>query len=667
MLIPKIKYVKSTQSETLGTFTSEFQNAMETFGRQIMVRIYVNNELTYENEDIFSLKRFVDTSLLKTVMYTIECEIGSINDFAGSNITDVQFGVTVDGDTYYFVSFGAYEIFESQMDFEKHLTKVTAYDGMLKAMKEYDNTIPQYPCTNYEYLVAIAQAIGLTVGNSIPSDGVMAFTRSTETYTNKYTYRDIFEDFAEILGGCITVKDGSLELLSVTDTGKTITETSLKTMTVKEEYPTVTNVILSRQPQEDNVAYVTEETNGSEIKLLDNLLAEGAARVSYLSPLLARYQAWGSFYVFESNTFGYVLFEPCDIFTLSLEGNVPKRVLWLSHELQVNQGVTESAKSSAPDATKTDYSKTTNDAKKDLDTYLYVDKVAGTITSRVENIESNVGNSVTSITYYYLIKEEGITPEADDADWSTTQITEHDVGEIIWRKTVLTLADNTSYVQAIENISGRDGVSGVGVDRVVVEFYLSGSNTSLGNGAIFVGESTILGEDTYPSIGTWTENPEYEDETYCWKRYVTYYTDGSVSYGTPVLDSELTALWGTVKTNRTEITQTNDRITSWAERIVEVEGTVLEYQWAKQWLDATGLHVQTSDTDTQTNITGAGLEVLDPEGNTVMKAKGGEVEASNLTAKTHLRIAADNVTSRFQQFYSTVHDEYEFGVFWEVV
>ena len=86
-----------------------------------------------------------------------------------------------------------------------------------------------------------------------------------------------------------------------------------------------------------------------------------------------------------------------------------------------------------------------------------------------------------------------------------------------------------------------------------------------------------------------------------------------------------------------------------------------------------GLHVATKDGNTivgayQTILSDLGMRVIETSSNNpVLIAEQDTVEATNLTANQYLRVKSDNVASRFQQFYSTAHSEYEYGVFWEIV
>lgn len=394
MLDATIKYVMSTGIETVGTYNDEFMNAVQTLGRRIACRIYINNELAYSNNEIHSMRRYAETGLLKSIMYALELEIEGVSDFTDTLFSDVQFGVSPDGDTYYFVSYGKYKVYEFERDYEKHLTKITAYDELLNSMKEYELTPPNSVFyDNYDYLEAIATKMGLTLGNTIPSDGVMAIQRNNETYTQTNTFRDPLDDMSAVLGGCLIAKNGKLELLKPSESGIIIDESNLKTVTIKESFGTVTNVVLSRMPQEDNVSYITDKTSGEVVKLVNNGIVEGYQqngtnnRTVYLEPIYNNVITWGSFATFELDSYGYALMEPCDYFTLQLNGVSTAHCLWASHDIKIDQGFTESAESSIPESSETDYTKATNQAKSEMNTYLIVDKVRAEIMARISEIE----------------------------------------------------------------------------------------------------------------------------------------------------------------------------------------------------------------------------------------------------------------------------------------
>lgn len=99
-----------------------------------------------------------------------------------------------------------------------------------------------------------------------------------------------------------------------------------------------------------------------------------------------------------------------------------------------------------------------------------------------------------------------------------------------------------------------------------------------------------------------------------------------------------------------------------------VEGIKMNFSFLND-----GLHISQKDENGvivgayQTIVSDLGLRVIETDSETpVLIAEQDTVTAENLTANQYLRVHADQVSSRFQQFYSSAHSEYEFGVFWEV-
>lgn len=86
-----------------------------------------------------------------------------------------------------------------------------------------------------------------------------------------------------------------------------------------------------------------------------------------------------------------------------------------------------------------------------------------------------------------------------------------------------------------------------------------------------------------------------------------------------------------------------------------------------------GLHVSSKDGTEivgayQTILSDLGMRVIETaSGNPTIVAEQDTVTAVNLTADQYLRVRSGNVASRFQTFYSTAHQEEEFGLFWEIV
>lgn len=138
-----------------------------------------------------------------------------------------------------------------------------------------------------------------------------------------------------------------------------------------------------------------------------------------------------------------------------------------------------------------------------------------------------------------------------------------------------------------------------------------------------------------------------------------------------LLDSTFYADFITAGTFNGNLIQAGSILTSALEVAVQtvVEGIKMNFSFLND-----GLHIAEKDSNGnivasyQTLVSNVGLRVIETStNNAVLVAEEDTVTANNLTANQYLRVKADNVASRFQQFYSTAHQEYEFGMFWEIV
>lgn len=351
MLTSTIKYNSITSEEQTGSYNTEFLSALSAFGNRIMCRFIVNNEL-YQSDDIRFIKRYSVVSLLKSVMYAAEIRIDGLHDLKEKVITDLQFGISEDGINYYLVSFGSFTITDSQSDLAGGFTTLTAYDGMLASMKNYAPITYESGETNYTYFSKVAAAINLTVGSSIPSTDLMALPRIPDVYTENNTYRDILDDYAEILGGCILVKNGALELVKPDNLVITLDAGNLINFSPKDPFPLIDNLIFT---SEGSITYKRNESEtGTIIKIDDNRLIDIAMVDTYMEAMWNAIRSWGAFIPVEADSHGYMLFEPCDVINFTVDGNT-FQVIWQSNDISITQGINETFSSDEPTDRDDDY------------------------------------------------------------------------------------------------------------------------------------------------------------------------------------------------------------------------------------------------------------------------------------------------------------------------
>lgn len=218
---------------------------------------------------------------------------------------------------------------------------------------------------------------------------------------------------------------------------------------------------------------------------------------------------------------------------------------------------------------------------------------------------------------------------------------------------------------------GATGADGISVASVVIQYYLSTSSTSM-------------------TGGSWSADyPKWEPNKWVWIRQETTLSDGTKKYSDGKLWSNLNELYELETSNSAEIINTNDSIKSTVEQVntyhselsdaiksntdaldafkANVSGTYATkseiaqtsqsiqasikkaisdstYQTVSNVkLDESGLHVGTSNTQTESKIDGSGLIVLDADGNILMNVTTTQSMIQNLKVTEKVQFGAHQI------------------------
>ena len=126
-----------------------------------------------------------------------------------------------------------------------------------------------------------------------------------------------------------------------------------------------------------------------------------------------------------------------------------------------------------------------------------------------------IGSSVVAVDVQY-----GNSSSSSTAPTTWTTYANWKQGQYLWTRLKLTLADGTTEYTSARRMADTDGI---GVSQVREQYYLSTSSTSQ------------IG-------GDWsTDQPSWVSGRYYWTRSQITWSDGSVSYTTPVLANALTS------------------------------------------------------------------------------------------------------------------------------
>ena len=218
---------------------------------------------------------------------------------------------------------------------------------------------------------------------------------------------------------------------------------------------------------------------------------------------------------------------------------------------------------------------------------------------------------------------------------------------------------------------GPKGTDGISVVSVVIQYYLSTSSTSMAG-------------------GSWSADyPKWEPNKWVWIRQETTLSNGTKKYSDGKLWSNLNELYELETSNSAEIINTNDSIKSTVEQVntyhselsdaiksntdaldafkANVSGTYATkseiaqtsqsiqasvkkaisdstYQTVSNVkLDESGLHVGTSNTQTESKIDGSGLTVLDADGNILMNVTTTQSMIQNLKVTEKVQFGAHQI------------------------
>lgn len=374
--------------------TQKFKNDVLKFGRQISVKLTFSDGKIIEKEGIVSCTRSFVGDLFKSIMIYIDVELKGFIDVVGKNI-EVEFGVKADTDlSYSYVDWGTFIIDDSTIEksIDKNTTKFTAYDTLVKSCVSYIDLKISYPITIKEYLKALCNHLGYSLDDTPFTNSDKLITEEKFVNTGSWTFRDVFDQIAGVVGGIILCKNNKLSIKYPTNINYMIDEHNLKSLGLSEKWGPVNSLVLSLMPQEDNFYRQDEvsiQENGlTELKLANNELMNKEREV-FIDDLFAQVRGL-SFYPFEIDSFGYGFFDPYDVIIVKdLDGQEYQCII-LNSTVTITTGMSEKISAGIPENTVTNYAKATASLKALYETILEVDKQNQVIKAFISRTEENV-------------------------------------------------------------------------------------------------------------------------------------------------------------------------------------------------------------------------------------------------------------------------------------
>lgn len=400
------------------------QEIMEVMGKtvEVTMKLERKNGSSYTHiaditpEDINEIRYYFDGALYRSVMRCLEVKLKgdwTAKAKKGLLLDSLKIKAThPEGDSVT-IGYGGFYIAEApEYDAAQNLTSVIAYDELYQSMQPYTASLWQSGITVKNYLIAILNKLDINydanslslmanADKKITSEKFLDIENdSTEA---AYTYRDILDEIAKASGVTFVFKNSlggdpfKLYAIKPTESGYVIDESNLRSVTIGAKYGPVMGVVLSREPQEDNVFYPSNLTDSQTAVKISNVeimedSGNDAYRETFIQGIYNNVKNT-EYYLYELDSFGIGFLNFGDIFTLKVcerkNGEIGDekeyKTIFMRTDMTVSQGVKEKSKLEAPQATSTDYSAAESASDKLLKkTMIKVDKQEQRITALVK-------------------------------------------------------------------------------------------------------------------------------------------------------------------------------------------------------------------------------------------------------------------------------------------
>lgn len=411
------------------------QEIMEVMGKtaEASVALERKNGSSYTHiadinpEDINEARYYFDGALYRSVMRCLELKLkNNWTAKAKKGLLLDGFNIKVthpEGDSVTIGYGGFYIAEEPEYDAAQNLTSIIAYDELYPSMQTYDMSLDWTNGISLKnYLIAILNKLGInydvqSLNLMANADKVITSEKfldiENDSTESAYTYRDVLDEIAKAAGVTFAFRNSlrgdeyKLYAIKPTESGYVIDESNLRSVTIGAKYGPVKGVVLSREPQEDNVFYPSNlSSSQTAVKIANVEIIEDAKdndyRENFIEGIYNNVKNT-EYYLYELDSFGIGFLNFGDIFTIKTadreNGIIGEekeyKTIFMRTDMTIGSGIKEKSKLEAPQATSTDYSAAKSSTEKMLKwTMLRVDKQ----NQRIESYITDNDKRYTKIT-----------------------------------------------------------------------------------------------------------------------------------------------------------------------------------------------------------------------------------------------------------------------------
>lgn len=489
-----------------------------------------------KSEDINELRYYFDGALYCSVMRCLEVKL------KGNWTSKVKKGLLLDSVTLTLthpegdsarIIYGGYIVAEEpEYDAAQNTTSVIAYDELYPSMQPYTASLWQSGITVKNYLIAILNKLGINYDTNSLSLMANADKKITsekfldienDSTEAAYTYRDILDEIAKASGVTFAYKNSlggdpfKLYAIKPTESGNVIDESNLRSVTIGAKYGPVMGVVLSREPQEDNVIYPSNLTDSQTAVKISNVeimedSGNDAYRETFIQGIYNNVKN-AEYYLYELDSFGIGFLNFGDIFTLKVcertNGTIGDekeyKTIFMRTDMTVGDGIKEKSKLEAPQATSTDYAAASTTDKALKKTMLKVDKQEQRITALVKETDEKYSKLTQTVDGFE-------TEIADTKNGLSAKI------EATAEKAELTYAKKKTVDGQIEGITNQIGT--INTELAGIDGKIEGKVTTEVQKDTTI--SILAGKVESKISGNYVTKATYDDEKKNWLLKTTY-------------------------------------------------------------------------------------------------------------------------------------------------
>lgn len=327
----------------------------------------------------------------------IYTEYNNISDFSTfASVGEIEIVISTSENITEYIDYGEFKVVSQEINEGNGNVKLKLYDKMYEANQAYDLT-PSYPITLIDLWDLICTRFSWVSGIEGLVNGTLPI--ADEPFSeSKLTFRQILDQIAEASGSIIyfdTDDELVAKSLDVTGSSETLTSSDLFTLKLSPIYQELNSLVLSRSPQEDNIAEQDAESialyGTHEVKFFNNLILD-PDRETYITPIFEQLNGL-TYYPFEARTVGLGYLQVGDRIKVTDPSDNEYEVMIFKIDLLVDGGIRETISGTEPSKTSTNYNYAGIIGQTIKNTEIIVDRQEGEIiliNEDITNIESNV-------------------------------------------------------------------------------------------------------------------------------------------------------------------------------------------------------------------------------------------------------------------------------------